>query len=90
MIHLTTLYYIFTYFIYTTIQKFGVNKIFLFYFILSFSKDALNWSKVTFLIIQKISKINANGSEGSYDTKKIQFFHYMILKYIQTDNYFKL
>ncbi len=89
MIHLTTVYYIFTYFIYTTIQKFGSIRFFYFIYT-SFSKDALNWSKVTFLIIQKISKINANGSEGSYDTKKIQFFHYMILKYIQTDNYFKL
>ncbi len=48
----------------------------LFYFILSCSKDPFNWSKVAFLILQKISKINANGSEGSYDTNKIQFCHY--------------
>ncbi len=46
--------------------------------------------KSSFLILQKISKINANGSEGSYDTNKIKFCHYGILKYIQIESYFKL
>ncbi len=41
-----------------TIQTFGVNKIKKYIYILLFIKDALNWSKVSFIMLQNISISN--------------------------------